>query len=372
MTLSQEKFSMYQDAPITSWEQHRSIYDNAYQGARYDYSLGSEVCNEYLRSCSSEEKNVIVDWIYAVTQAEKKLLTKPFETWTFEDLATLSAWLTRSTCPQPGSLRTNGVKWLLRKVTTEESKRLDVLASRKLLSSHSQEEQEKFKKDPVVIQNPSLLTRLTPQEEKYLKQSVYTFPIGDAIEEGMRAALKAAQEESRRLSKLTWLDRQKAALKLGCTFHVDIVRIHPFTEGSKRLGRLCMFIIHAQNGLNHACIEDAQAYKNALQECLKEGTSKPFERFFCEAFEKSDQQLKAIASLAGNERVLNPQAFGSFFQNIFKAPPKTTEPLTLSCANCKKQNTDLKRCGGCKKVFYCNAACQSNHWKTEHKQICKQ
>ena len=39
------------------------------------------------------------------------------------------------------------------------------------------------------------------------------------------------------------------------------------------------------------------------------------------------------------------------------------------CATCKKEETEMKRCGRCKVVFYCSVQCQRNDWPN-HKLIC--
>ena len=41
------------------------------------------------------------------------------------------------------------------------------------------------------------------------------------------------------------------------------------------------------------------------------------------------------------------------------------------CANCKKAQPNLKKCGACRKVQYCGKECQRAHWK-EHKSNCKE
>lgn len=46
-------------------------------------------------------------------------------------------------------------------------------------------------------------------------------------------------------------------------------------------------------------------------------------------------------------------------------------PLALSpcrCASCGAPG--VVRCGRCRKVRYCSAACQGAHWKAEHKRTC--
>ena len=51
---------------------------------------------------------------------------------------------------------------------------------------------------------------------------------------------------------------------------------------------------------------------------------------------------------------------------------KERKAKPLKCANCgaedKKRN--LKMCGRCKSVFYCNRKCSKAHWK-KHKKSCK-
>lgn len=47
---------------------------------------------------------------------------------------------------------------------------------------------------------------------------------------------------------------------------------------------------------------------------------------------------------------------------------KMTEHM-YTCAYCGEACSG-KKCSKCKKVHYCNASCQKNHWK-EHKAICK-
>ena len=40
------------------------------------------------------------------------------------------------------------------------------------------------------------------------------------------------------------------------------------------------------------------------------------------------------------------------------------------CDNCEEANTEMKRCGDCLTVRYCNQTCQLAHWAV-HKQNCK-
>ncbi|KAK0461690.1 uncharacterized protein EV420DRAFT_1526601 [Desarmillaria tabescens] len=41
------------------------------------------------------------------------------------------------------------------------------------------------------------------------------------------------------------------------------------------------------------------------------------------------------------------------------------------CDACHTIPTSLRRCSGCASFYYCDASCQSMHWKTFHKRMCK-
>lgn len=41
------------------------------------------------------------------------------------------------------------------------------------------------------------------------------------------------------------------------------------------------------------------------------------------------------------------------------------------CSFCKKYGIWERRCGNCLSCFYCSGNCQRNHWKQEHKLMCR-
>ena len=49
---------------------------------------------------------------------------------------------------------------------------------------------------------------------------------------------------------------------------------------------------------------------------------------------------------------------------------KNEAPTKLFCSACGKESNTLKKCDGCKCVWYCDKECQNKHWK-EHKKECK-
>lgn len=339
MQLPKDKVSFLQDAPITDWKQNPSIYNNAYQGAQYDFS-DKKAYEHHLAGAQKEEQGTIKDWVYAAQQVETTFLNKPFETWTLEDIQQISAWLNRSTVDKPGVLRVQAAAWFFRDLDNEEAVHIDQLATRMNLSSETQEAIAMLRSNPLLQKNPMLLQPLTSDEKALLKRSAYIFPLGSAIGEELHASLRATQKRLSALKSLSWEQRQQEALSLGCTFHYDIVRIHPFIEGSKRLGRLCMFIIHAQNGIRPLTIENAEEYKQSLIDCLATSSPKPFEKYFRETLNSKESQ-------------------------------KLTQDVPLSlCAYCGKKGKELQRCGRCKTVYYCDRDCQTKDWKAGHKSTC--
>jgi hypothetical protein len=60
-----------------------------------------------------------------------------------------------------------------------------------------------------------------------------------------------------------------------------------------------------------------------------------------------------------------PTEFFRSLDNVRVVKPHT---LFQTCECCGHKST-LKKCGGCKKVYYCGAECQKSHWKT-HKPNC--
>ncbi|KAH9838303.1 uncharacterized protein C8Q71DRAFT_750376 [Rhodofomes roseus] len=53
-----------------------------------------------------------------------------------------------------------------------------------------------------------------------------------------------------------------------------------------------------------------------------------------------------------------------FFQPLWKRCEAT------GCTAIERPGSKMKRCHGCQRIFYCDAACQKAHWK-EHKSACK-
>ncbi len=55
--------------------------------------------------------------------------------------------------------------------------------------------------------------------------------------------------------------------------------------------------------------------------------------------------------------------------NLKTKYPKTYK-VKKKCANCNiMRNKELKKCGGCRKIYYCGNECQRNNWKY-HKNKC--
>ena len=56
--------------------------------------------------------------------------------------------------------------------------------------------------------------------------------------------------------------------------------------------------------------------------------------------------------------------------NVDTASSSCLKPNETECSFCQKKSENLKRCMGCKNVFYCSTYCQGRHWRVEHKNQC--
>lgn len=45
--------------------------------------------------------------------------------------------------------------------------------------------------------------------------------------------------------------------------------------------------------------------------------------------------------------------------------------MEFVCQNCKKSTSNLSRCTGCYRVYYCSKVCQKANWKSGHREQCK-
>jgi len=57
------------------------------------------------------------------------------------------------------------------------------------------------------------------------------------------------------------------------------------------------------------------------------------------------------------------------FQPNMSQIKKAADPNIKACANCEKHGANLK-CAKCKNANYCSKACQKQHWKNGHRELC--
>jgi len=65
--------------------------------------------------------------------------------------------------------------------------------------------------------------------------------------------------------------------------------------------------------------------------------------------------------------------FSARFKDKYYEPDGKYDQLAnrYKCANCSAQLLKSRSCARCGKVFYCNKACQTEHWKSSHKRSCR-
>jgi len=100
----------------------------------------------------------------------------------------------------------------------------------------------------------------------------------------------------------------------------------------------------------------------------------PFNRFFSPESSQSEEDFSSgsFVELLKDllQHQMGPSDTGLHHESFFD-PPRWAAPLREpECAFCRSNTERLKRCSGCKRVFYCSRTCQRNHWK-EHKAECQ-
>ena len=95
---------------------------------------------------------------------------------------------------------------------------------------------------------------------------------------------------------------------------------------------------------------------------------------------KPDQPLSTLCCCEQPYKTESRKNFVFVFRNMASASTASTEnSFDRMCANCKvfgwKQpdpgSRPLKRCTGCRKIYYCSKECQEEHWRKVHKKHCK-
>lgn len=358
-SMDKPQIKVFKAQPLTKFPD--CIYDGAFQGATYNFSenkkrflqtgiLASTLTREKARQEKlNEEGCVIFDWFFALQKCEATLLQKPCVTWTINNLKELSSWLTRldygpNGVDVPGTFRTKGSVWQIKEnVSTLEFSYANQLQLRKehTYSAQALEQwraSEQYKALPpqarAILEEP-----LTDEEEEKLCTIIHSFPVPETIEAELTDALKSMQQAMKKIADLSLQERQEKVLSLSAKFHYDIVRIHPFKEGSKRLGRLCMYLINAQHGIAPVHFTDGKAYLRALMKSLQLRSSAPFENHIRKVYDLPHEEDVAAASVR-------------------------------MCTFCGQQPEKLLACSHCKSVQYCSAQCQAQDWKAGHKSSC--
>lgn len=321
-----------------------------------------------------EMERVKLDWVYALYQVEKQFLRKPLEALTVEDISLLSSWITRLTAKHPGAFRTQEAKWNLKEFSKEEKDRLEKI-------------QAKRPEDR------------SDQELDFASACYLIFPNPDTIEDHLKNFLQAIRTLASAVKQAqTRTDRFLLALDLSIFAHTTPVSIHPYEEGSKRLGRMLMFIYLAQNGIEPVSFYNGFVYVDKLKETLTQKNPNAFRDYAREAcvvsaqMRRNPQYIPIFQDLLRQgcvDEMIHTSLLNHPLHKAFVASeelkqehkasnislPESTSAALKVCAGCQKNaeaipERSLKICSRCKAVAYCSVACQKNHWGGGHKSAC--
>lgn len=366
-------------AVITEWPDY--LYGEAFPGATFPQPISRETMVAYqqraltmtLRQAEisrlDETMRVELDWVFALIESQKELIRKPVEEWTIKDICNLSSWLTRLTAKQPGAFRKEPVFWNLRELSPKEEVRLATLASRSF-------------------------EELSAEEKELLACSTYQFIRHDDIERALQGTLEFIASQLKEALTLPVKERAHRYLGIGSSVHFEIVKIHPFQEGSKRLGRMMMYIIWAQRGLAPVPFFDP-SYVDSLMEALQRGhalflnyVAKRYYLFFilraCPSYYTIINDVsREAASENGDFRkiLLNHPLVRAYMQETNRsrtlelagAGDRQAGGVEKNCHYCQKcppKEKPFQKCSSCKNVVYCSRGCQAADWKQSHKEHC--
>ena len=261
--------------PLTGWPGY--FYDNVYQGAPYNFELEDKLerykknatapdCTKAKadQSLLTEKSRVVYDWIYALEWSKTHLLSKPFVTWTVQDLDELNRCLTRLSIDAPGTHRTLTALWPLCTPSAHEQFILTRIKNRGYVENAA--------------------------EQEFLDRTNFIFPEPNLIPLLLESALRATQtflaDEAQNVEEI---------IKTAAYFHFELIRIHAWNEGNKRTARLAMNILLAQYRLMPITFENEKEYIQTLFKCLKENRSTLLKDYIRSLVERRQAQLSLLA-----------------------------------------------------------------------------
>lgn len=314
------------------------------------------------RTNLSEFERVRIDWTYALHQSEKELLKKPFEKFTIADVKALASWLTRLTAEHPGAYRKDQARWQLK-------------------SSFTKEEEQRLAEVNVKEQ-----TAVTEEDRAFVRSCFFYFVQPSDIQTCLEMLLKDVGELTSKIkrSQLKGEDRTVMFLQVACIINVQTVKIHAFEEGSKRLGRLLMYIYLAQQGIEPITFYNTQEYVDQLIAALTSEAG-VFRSYLqnCHATCTELRSNPSYYTMLGDILTQGSYTNGSSLMELLRSHPlhtsfleqRTASSSADACATCsrkaaKESGGKLLACSQCKTTRYCSQECQKSHWPT-HKTSCK-
>jgi len=247
-----------------------SLYDQAWPGATYVLSSDAAKFEQVKASTGSltktkaekqewpvdlccPEQATVYDWVHALVETEKTILSKPFETWQVADLQLLGACLLRLSSSS-GSFRTFPKERPTRVVTEEDWTMVELI------------EQKPW-------------SELSDNEKKCVSEHYQTFlhssvPMPNLIQSALESALQRIHNVLVLAKSETNQQKQCYSIIAAVEAQLGIGSIHPFEDGTRRLVRLIMATILVQNGIPVVNYCDSSKYQKQTLESVRHKNSK--------------------------------------------------------------------------------------------------
>ncbi len=374
--IDSKSYTMYAEHPITTWP--RYLFDNAFPGANYNFSLLEEFPGilELARIATKQQADAadwpkdrrkVFDWIYTLELMESTLLIKPFASWTVEDIRQLACSLTRLHSEHREHFRAPHYRsrhkaWQLTDDGVSDADAAKLLAIGEKGGPQNEAEYNFCSKITYFTPSPG---NLPPFDlESQLSLALYIT---------QKCLIKA------HLIKDT-AERIKQIVDCAAFIHFETIRIQPFTHGNLRLGRLLAHVIFAQSCIKPFCFDYCADYKNALHQQLTDDRQlidqnpSPTAVHFMQLLNHSETCMQVFHKhlFKVNEdfkAALKKKGGAVILQQLTQSLKK----LRLSfCAGCNEKESDeckLSLCGRCQDTAYCSKECQKSDW-AKHKKTC--
>ncbi len=252
---------------LNEWPE--SFYSHISPGLVYDFKTKEKLelykknatdphCTKSTADTSSlsSKSRIVYDWLYTLEWSKKYLLSKPFQTWTVEDLNNINKCLTRLTSEEPGIYQTEAREFTKEKLSATEEFGLQLLRTASTLNTN-------FNQLPF----------------RYI---LYFYAHPGQLSHFLQSALKSYQT-----SLFQSKDTVQEILEATAEFYLSTVFLRPWKNAYVQTAYLIINIVLAQHNINFIMFKDNDRLNKALSTCFEAQNSIAMQELFISTLKQS-------------------------------------------------------------------------------------